>query len=187
MSKFVRRTTTPEKTRIVVKIDEVDLSKRMVHAKDGTFGNIYAYFRETGAAFNIPAQGERWYVNRHGFEWLLDRKLDDSSETPIFDGMNPGDTRVTSSGVVHIAAPSGIQSNSRPIGVTRREVTATSGSVASTTLAEAPVSIHTVQVFVDGVLTNPSEVSINGSNDKQLDFSPSLSVTAWYAVYYQAI
>jgi hypothetical protein len=184
---FVDKGITPPKDKIVAKIEEVDLQKRHVYVQERSLGRVMAAFRQTSAAFNIPAQGEFWYITRHGFEWLLDRKIDSLDQHNDLTGMNPGDTRVTSGGTVHISAPNGLQSNSRPIGVTRNEVFTTSGSVSSVALSEAPVDIQTVQVFVDGVLAKPSEVSINGSNDKQLDFSPSLSVTAWYAVYYQAI
>ncbi len=81
---------------IALIIDEVDLSTRTVWGYDKTVGKIQAFMRESPAGIlRIPVQGERWTVERRGYYWYLQRKLDSNEEHTDTLDMSPGDIRIS--------------------------------------------------------------------------------------------
>lgn len=82
---------------IIVTVDEVDISNRIVHCKDRTQSNIQCSFRDApGGIFYIPNQGERWLARKIGNIFYLANKLDTTDDQTFMKAnMLPGDARIS--------------------------------------------------------------------------------------------
>lgn len=147
---------TPQFSQIVIDIDDVDLANRTVTGHDKTNVLIQASFREApGAALRIPVQGEKWTVQRIGYQWRLGQRLDSPDEhATLTEQMTPGDSRLAADGTMHIASDA-IVYNNQPVGATTWNVFDADGIATSFTLDIAPVHPQTVQAFMNGLLIDP--------------------------------
>lgn len=175
----MRRQTHPVERR-AVQIDDVDLVNRTAHVKDQTQGRFLVSFRYTDGAFQIPAPGEVWIVERNtSHEWHLFRRRDKNAEHLDMQDMSPGDTRLRAPGTIHARAQ-GFALNSRLIGATVWEKVTTSGATTTWLLTNTPI-LTSVQLFNNGSLTDPSGITLAG---KTLTF-PSIATGHTLIVYYQ--
>lgn len=179
---MVVRPITPPQMQITVTIDEVDISTRTVHAHDKTNAPIQASFRTApGAAMRIPAQGDLWTAQRIGFQWYLGERIDTVAEHAYAnDSMGSGDTRLASDGTLHVLSDS-IIFNGQPIGATTYEVFTADGISNTYNLEIAPVSAHSVQAFVNGLLVDPRGITVTGSTLTFLIPPPA----GFFVVYYE--
>lgn len=88
-----------------MQIDDVDLVNRIAHVHDQSQGRFLAGFRYTDGAFQIPAQGEVWVVERNtSHEWQLFKRRDKNAEHLDMQDMSPGDTRIQTPTTLRIRA-----------------------------------------------------------------------------------
>lgn len=178
----------PKDYSIIVSINEVDLISRVAHCLDKHDSLIQASFRQmSGINTTIPSPGESWFAQRVGFQWDLVTKLDNDEEHLELKDFNPGDSILRTSGMIRYRSE-GIEFNSKPIGATLSERLTLASPTSSIVLTNSPIGLQTVQVFNNGSLIDPDEVSFDtgDSTNKTLSFSSSLA-TGWVAVYYQAV
>ena len=91
--------------RRAVQIDDVDLVNRIAHVHDQSQGRFLAGFRYSDGAFQIPAQGEVWIVERNtSHEWQLFKRRDKNAEHLDMQDMNPGDTRIQTPTTLRVRA-----------------------------------------------------------------------------------
>lgn len=137
---------TPQTAKIAVRIDDVNMKDRTIHAIDKTGAKVRVSFREVPASFRIPASGEVWIAHRHGWVWYLDQRLDTVEEHADLATMSPGDTRVHAKGTVRTIAAAN-ELNGNPLGSTAVEQFITTGTSADFNLKSIPVHNDTIQVF----------------------------------------
>lgn len=125
--------------RIVIRIDEVDISARSVHGYDKSNVLVVATWRETpNGLIHVPAQNERWIAQREGMgQWRLVGRLDSADDQSWIEAnLGPGDIYIKApnvwfSGTVHGAGGGG------------------GGSVNSVTAGDA-------SILIGGTATDPT-------------------------------
>lgn len=175
------RSVAPQK--IVVRIDEIDVTNRVCHARDKTNVLIQVSFRDApGGILQIPAQGERWTVTRIGQgPWYLDKKLDSHDDHEfVKDTMTAGDTRLGGVGTTHIETGK-MKMNGRGFGSTVFDDHYSASAWTTVTLASDPVSTHSIQVFLNGLLIAPNGYQVNG---RVITFNSAMS-TGNLVIFYQ--
>src|SRR5688572_13284549 len=103
-----RRPQPPEVT-IIVEIDDVDLTNRIIHVRDKMDGLLKIAWRDVGAVVRVPKAGERWTASRRGVQWHLGRKLDNDEEHLRVKELSPGDSLLAASGDIVLDADGEIQ------------------------------------------------------------------------------
>jgi hypothetical protein len=88
--------------RITVRIDEVDIPKRIVHGRDKHNSPINVSFRTSGAFTHVPTIGEFWTASRSGFEWKLESRVDTPEQHEALLELSQGDIRVDADGDIHL-------------------------------------------------------------------------------------
>lgn len=156
------RSVAPQK--IVVRIDEIDVTNRVCHARDKTNVLIQVSFRDApGGVLQIPAQDERWTVTRIGQgPWYLDKKLDSHDDHEfVKDTMVAGDTRLGGVGTTHIETGK-VKMNGRGFGTTVFDDHYSASAWTTVTLASDPVSNGSIQVILNGVIVAPNLYRVSG-------------------------
>lgn len=83
--------------KVAIRIDEVDIARRIVHGYDKTNVLVVATFRATPAGIlHVPAQNERWIASRIGMgHWHLESRLDSADQqTWAETNLGPGDIKI---------------------------------------------------------------------------------------------
>lgn len=188
------RRTTPVIERMVVRIDDVDLPKRIVHVRDKTNSLFKAGFRATATTFQIPNPGELWIVQRmSSTEWHLMDRWDKQEEHDSKTALQYGDAQTRVPGTLYLHAE-GIQIASKafrtapkPLGATNREYETYTAPLASYTLQRPTVSTETLHIYHNGLLLFPGVYSV-AADMQTITFSPSLNTSPFHLViHYQAV
>lgn len=172
---------TPQFSQIVIDIDDVDIPNRTVTGHDKTNVLIQASFREApGAALRIPTQGEKWTVQRIGYQWRLGQRLDSPDEhTTLTDSMAPGDSRISAGGTLHVVGEA-INYNGQPVGATTWNVFDADGVATVFALDVEAVHPQTVQAFANGLLIDPRMFTVAGDTVTFLTAPPSGTLVFYF-------
>lgn len=149
---------------IIVRIEDVDLTNRLVHAFDKTNGRIQVSFRDIigGGLLRIPVQNERWIAERVGYVWRLKSRLTSLDEhARILAAVEAGDAIIAAPGVLYIDVAE-VRLNNKVLGHTRREMF-TGTSLTTVTLTGTPSNYDSIQPFFNGLLLDPTEWTASGS------------------------
>ena len=169
---------------IVVQIEQVDLDNRQVHVRDKTNAPFMASFRQHPAGIlHVPAPGEKWTAKRLGNIWYLDQRLDTLTEHLwMAANMAAGDTKIY--GDTLWLEVESIKVNDRNLGPTVRDFFyEASVGFTSVTLSAVPVSVESIQVYLNGVLAEPNIWTFSG---RTLTFIPDMAA-GHLVVYYQSV
>lgn len=92
----------PTTDRILLRVDEVDMKNRLVHAADRTGANIQASFGDLGGVTSIPMSGDKWTARREGYIWHLENRLDAVEEQEFISTLSPGDAVISTPGTLYL-------------------------------------------------------------------------------------
>lgn len=86
----------------VIRIDEVNMSKRAITGYDQYGTKQAASLHLVDSLVSIPARGETWTAVRRGNDWFLNKRIETGQERVKLSQLNPGDRRLDAPGVLHI-------------------------------------------------------------------------------------
>jgi len=66
-------------------------------------GQFYVSMHVHDTMASMPAVGETWMVKRMGIDWVLDKRLDDGTETVSMTDLMPGDRRIYAPNDIYMA------------------------------------------------------------------------------------
>lgn len=181
---MVTRNQITGQTNIIVKIDQVDLDHRIAHAFDKTGAPIQVSWRQSaGGVTRIPNQGEKWTAQKVGFTWYLEDKLDSLDEhSYVQSSMQPGDTRLSADGTIHIKADAA-HINGRGIAPVVHDTFNETSSFTSIVLASEVSTPESIMIFVNGLLVSPVHWLIDNDN-RTITFATA-QAAGEVVVYYQ--
>jgi len=178
--------TTPGKQSIVVRIEDVDMQNRLVHAFDKSGSRIQVSFRDIpgGGLLRIPNQSERWTAERHGWIWRLTGRISSTAEqSELSTLLQPGDSLLDTPNILYVNAEEVIL-NGRAIGTTVHDQYLSASPYTSVTLSSVPADMGTVMPFLNGLLVEPTLWDLFGQD---LIFRTPLGSSGTLVVYYEAI
>lgn len=91
---FTPKSVTRNQEHRIGKIVQADSSTQTVVMMDRFGGLIQISLHVHDSIATMPAIGEVWMVKRVGIDWVLDKRLEDGSETIAFKDLEPGDRRL---------------------------------------------------------------------------------------------
>lgn len=177
--------------RTTALIMDVDITKRQAHVSTKRNSRLLVSYRSVDAAFQIPAVGERWIIERgiSSHDWQLISRQDTPAEQTTKTGLSQGDTHLRSSGQVLVEATAinvkqkGSANTPKSIGAPFTDHTTTTGtSTTSWTLAETPVN-NAILFFAGGSIISPGLVSVSGN----VVTFPSQPAGTLLVAYYQIL
>lgn len=170
---------------LTVRIDDVDQSQRVVHARDRT-GAMYtvSYRDSTGGITLIPSNGEIWIAIRKGYTWFLDSRMDSADEDAVLATYQPGDLRVQADGAIRMLGTS-LTFNGHPVGgagVTDQFEHPATG-YTSVTLSQKPLEADKIAVYLNGLLLNSSLWTWDGN--VTINFGSAMGEAGYLSVVYE--
>lgn len=170
---------------VVVQIDDVDIASRRVTGTTNQEGLINIYFREyPGGMLLIPKQGDFWLVVRRGWDWYLEKKLDNDEEhQDMITNMGQGDMRLKAAGSIRTQAES-VHVNGRAWGATIRDTFHDDVGYTEVVLSHDPVSADTIHPILNGVLIPASQWSFF-PDERAVRFVTTMGELGYLTVDYQ--
>lgn len=178
-------TITPGMQSIVVRIEDVDMTNRLVHAFDKSKARIQISFRDIpgGGLLRIPDQGERWVAERQGWVWRLTGRLSSAAEQAEVAGLlEAGDSRLYSPGILYIDADEVIV-NGRPFGTHVHDLFHETSTFTSVTLSGDVANPLSVMPFLNGLFIDPSQWTLT---NRTIAFAATMAAGT-LVVYYETI
>jgi microcystin-dependent protein len=86
----------------VIKITEVNMSKRQITGIDQHGTRQAASLHFLDPLVSIPARGEQWTAVRRGNDWYLNKRIETGNERTRLSSLNPGDRRLDAPGTLHL-------------------------------------------------------------------------------------
>jgi hypothetical protein len=182
------RSRNPSYERNDVLIDEVDAVNMVAHVRlsDGSLRTISIPYFSNGGTVSLPEKGEVWVTISNGSLWTLDSRLENGSEGKPLRDMEPGDTRIRSSNVLHIDSPKVLINGNEVLGIPFWEVFTDLDQVSTLSLQFEPISNKALQLFANGRLMLPTKYSLTEHTieiGNELDYLSGDSVAHyWYAL-----
>jgi hypothetical protein len=91
---FTPQSVTRNQEQRIGKILSSTPSTQTIVMADKYGGQFYVSMHVHDTMASMPAVGETWMVKRMGIDWVLDKRLDDGTETVSMTDLMPGDRRI---------------------------------------------------------------------------------------------
>lgn len=143
---------------IRIKVSQVDMSLRTVHALDKTGSPIVVNWKAyAGGILHVPNVGETWTAKKLGHQWHLDQLLDTlPQQNAVVAELQPGDTRISTPGQLQLILETATM-NGRGIAPTvRDQYWRPNEQYTAVTLSSQPATVDSIMPFLNGLSVAPN-------------------------------